>query len=55
MTVQNLIDQLNQCNPNDTVVFASDEELNTVRTEGEVSQIEDTEVVIYGLDGSERL
>lgn len=60
MTVKELIKELLEFDQNATVVFSSDEELNTIRTEGEVAELESEylrdkkEVVIYGLDGSER-
>ena len=60
MTVKELIEELKKYNPFSEVLFSSDEELNTIRTKGEVAELEtedlmDTikKVVIYGLDGSE--
>ena len=60
MTVKELIKELKGHYQEAEVIFASDEELNTLRTRGEVVQLEREDlmdavptVVIYGLDGSE--
>jgi predicted P-loop ATPase/GTPase len=54
MTVDNLIKQLKKLNPLAKVLVSSDEELNTLFNRFEVTNLEDdTQVVIYGLSGSE--
>ena len=56
MTVKQLITYLEVYNENATILFSSDEELNTIRTEGQIAILDGmkNEIVIYGLDGSER-
>lgn len=37
------------------VLFASDEEINTLRSEGQVALLEgERAIIVYGLNGSER-
>jgi len=56
MTVKQLIAYLKVYREDATILFSSDEELNTIREEGQIAIYsgEDNELVIYGLDGSER-
>jgi len=54
MKVKELIKQLEQVNGDIQIIFSSDEELNTLRSEGEVAFDEEENVVyIYGFDGTE--
>lgn len=34
------------------IVFSSDEELNCLRTKGEIASLDDGRLVIYGFDGT---
>jgi len=54
MKVKELIEMLKGFE-NDNVLFSSDEELNTLRSDGQVATLSDRQstLVIYGLDGSE--
>jgi hypothetical protein len=56
MTVKELISYLKVYRQDAKIMFASDEELNTIRTNGEIAILdgENNELVIYGLSGSER-
>lgn len=55
MKVKELISQLALYPPEYEILFSSDEELNTLRSRGEVAELSHTKktVVIYGFDGSE--
>jgi len=56
MKVKELIVLLQACNPEDSVLHSSDEELNNLRSEIQIAKLTDMSsptIVIYGLDGSE--
>jgi len=54
MKVKDLIKQLEKLDKETKILFSSDEELNTLRSEGEVVLDEEDNVAyIYGFDGTE--
>jgi len=56
MKVKELIAQLKCFDENDEVLFSQDEELNCLRSRGEVAKLNGMDkpsVVLYGFDGSE--
>jgi hypothetical protein len=55
MTVKDLIANLRLYDDKATVLIASDEELNMIRSNMQVAKLSDRKntVIIYGLDGSE--
>ena len=54
MKIKDLINILKNCNQDWDILFSSDEELNCLRTDGEVGKDDDAKsYYIYGLDGTE--
>ena len=54
MKIKDLIKLLQDCNQEGIIYFSSDEELNCLRSEGQIGENEDQkEYYIYGLDGTE--
>jgi len=54
MKVKDLVKILNGCKQDWDILFSSDEELNCLRTEGQVGEDEEAKsYYIYGLDGTE--
>lgn len=55
MKVRELINMLSKADLDKDILFSSDEELNCLRSRGEICEIEDipNTLVVYGFDGSE--
>ena len=54
MKVKDLVKILGGCKQDWDILFSSDEELNCLRTEGQVGEDEETKsYYVYGLDGTE--
>lgn len=53
MKLRDLFKGLSKKDLDKEILFSSDEELNCLRSNGEIAILEDGKLVIYGLDGSE--
>jgi predicted glycosyltransferase len=53
MKVKDMITLLQKLPPEYNIVVSSDEELNTLYEKFEIALLDDNEIVIYGLSGSE--
>ena len=55
MKVKDLLKMLSTEDPEKEILFSSDEELNCMRSKGEIASLSDRKdtLVIYGFDGSE--
>lgn len=53
MKLKDLLKNLTKEDMELDILFSSDEELNTLRSEGEIAKLEDGKLVVYGFDGTE--